>query len=330
MEEQPPVGGEGAIELAAAINSFNRRQLLEKAITSLSSALRKVPFGSAIVVFDAGSNDGSREFLDDWKRSNPQDNLTIVRPGHGGTSFSDGVNAACSSALTQFPGCRWLLLFETDNWVSDAEPISRAIALLQRQPRLAAAGFTVRKHNGSYCGYGMRFPSFLSLALGPNLALLWNLHPPNESPWQVSDAIRWRLCDIVFTSPLVIRREAWEQVGGFDADSFPFSDSDLDWAWRSAKAGWKIAVIASDGVVHDNLEQASAWSANRAVDFHRSRFRLLSRHRGRWAALLKPVLFLRHCAEALALAWKARSDPIANGKLQKRRQMLRSVWADYG
>jgi GT2 family glycosyltransferase len=127
----------------------------------------------------------------------------------------------------------------------------------------------------------------------------------------------------------VIRREAWEQSGGFDASAFPFSDSDLDWAWRCARLGWKMAVIASDDVVHDNLEQLSAWSANRALDFHRNRFRLLKRHRGKHVELLKPFLFLRHLLEATILARRSTTDARAEEKLAKRKQMLRTVWNDY-
>jgi hypothetical protein len=90
-----------------------------------------------------------------------------------------------------------------------------------------------------------------------------------------------------------------------------------------------MAVIASENVVHDNLKQASAWSSNRVFDFHRSRLRLLKRHRGNRAALLKPLLFLRHCAETIVLAYQAGSDPDAERKLAKRREMLRTVWRDY-
>lgn len=316
-------------ELVAVINSFNRRGLLEKAVTSLMRALRQVSFGSAVVVFEAGSTDGSRDFLKTWREQNPNDRLTIVTPPLGRTSFSDGVNAGCATALTQFPECRWLFLYETDNWLASAEPLSAAISLLEANPQLAAAGFTVRQHNGIFCGYGMRFPGYLSLMLGQKLTLRWNLARPNDSNWQITDGVRWRTCDVIFTSPLLIRRETWEQAGGFDARAFPFSDSDLDWAWRSARADWKMAVIASGAVVHDNLEQSSAWSANRAVDFHRSRLRLLKRHRGNRSAFIKPMLFLRHCLEALLLACKSGSDPIVREKLAKRRQMLRTVWSDY-
>src|SRR5262249_34593297 len=153
------------------------------------------------------------------------------------------------------------------------------------------------------------------------LAGRWHLHDPNDSTWQLSDGIRWRTCDVVFTSPLLIRREAWEQSHGFDAAAFPFSDGDLDWAWRCAGLGWKMAVIASDDVIHDNLERLSAWSANRVVDFHRSRLRLLKRHRGKHIALVKPLLFARHCLEAMILARRSASNPSAKEKLAKRRRM---------
>ena len=327
MNQQAPVRSQ--IELVAIINSFNRRELLEKAVASLTQALRKARFGSAIIVFDAGSEDGSTEFLNAWREQNPTDNLIVVTSTDGGSSFAEGVNAACATALSRFPECRWLFLYETDNWLNSIESVDRAISLLNEQPQLAAVGFTVKRHSGVFCGYGMRFPSYLSLALGLNLTVRWNLDTPNDFPWQETGNVRWRTCDVVFTSPLLIRREAWEQTHGFDAKAFPFSESDLDWAWRCAKLGWKMAVIASDDVVHDNLQQSSAWSANRVVEFHRSRLRLLKRHRGDRAALIKPLLFFRHGVETIILAGKAGSDPVAQEKLAKRRRMLRTVWTNY-
>src|SRR6266446_6836009 len=320
---------QGGVELVAVINSFNRRSLLERAVTTLTSALQSAQFGSAIVVFDAGSEDGSLEFLKAWRENNPAHNLAIIEARSDRRSFSDGVNVACADAIARFPKTRWFFLYETDNCLLNIEPLERAIRLLNLEPQLAAAGFTVKKHDGTFFGYGMRFPSMLSFALGQNLAALCNLHSPNNSAWRNSDGISWRTCDAVFTSPLLIRRQAWEQTNGFDAENFPFSDTDLDWAWRCARLGWGMAIIASDHVVHDNLEQLSTWSANRALDFHRNRFRLLKRHRGKHVGLLKPFLFLRHWLETMILARASAADPIAKDKLAKRRQMLRAVWSDY-
>jgi GT2 family glycosyltransferase len=324
-----PNPAERPVELVAVINSFNRRRLLERAITSLTVALGSARFGFAIIVFDAGSKDGSLEFLQEWCEKNPADNLSVIEAAEGRSSFSDGVNLACAAGLARFRKCRWLFLYETDNCLLNSEPLEKAIALLEREPKLAACGFTVKQYNGRFFGYGMRFPSTLSFALGQNLAALGGLHAPNNSAWQTSDGIRWRTCDVVFTSPLLVRHDAWEQSGGLDAATFPFSDTDIDWAWRCARLGWSMAVIASDRVIHDNLEQLSAWSANRVLDFHRNRFRLLRRHRGRHVALMKPVLFLRHCVEAILLVRTSRVDPTAKEKLAKRKQMLRTVWSNY-
>jgi GT2 family glycosyltransferase len=306
---------ERPIELVAIINSFNRRSLLERALASLTAALRTASFGSAIIVFEAGSTDGSLEFLQKWRDLNPADNLSILEGTGERRSFSEGVNIAGAAAMARFSKCRWLFLYETDNWLANIDPVEKGIRLLQSQPQIGAAGFTVKQHDGRFFGYGMRFPSALSFALGQNLAGRLNLHAPNNSRWQLSNGIRWRTCDVVFTSPLLVRREAWEQSTGFNATAFPFSDSDLDWAWRCAKLGWKMAVIASEDVVHDNLEQLSAWSANRALDFHRNRFRLLKHHRGKHIALLKPFLFLRHWLEMLILARQTRETQtnVANG-----------------
>src|SRR5262249_13594842 len=143
------------VELVAIINSFNRRSLLERAITSLTGSLRRGQLRTAIVVFEAGSTDGSAEFLQSWRSDNPRDNLIVIRPSSGRSSFSDGVNAACAEAISRFPNCRWLFLYETDNSLEDVAPITNAITLLEHEPKLGAAGFTVKQYNGNFFGYGM-------------------------------------------------------------------------------------------------------------------------------------------------------------------------------
>src|ERR1700726_570062 len=154
------------VEFVVIINSFNRKSLLQRAVDSLTAVLREAEFVSAIIAFDAGSDDGSREFLFKWSQENPSDNLTVLTPSDGQTSFSEGVNAACGTAQTRFPECQWLFLYESDNWLGSMRPLEQSIALLRAQPQLAAVGFTVRKHSRQPFGYGMRFPSALSLALG--------------------------------------------------------------------------------------------------------------------------------------------------------------------
>src|SRR5438093_13094783 len=103
--ESPP------IELVAVINSFNRRSLLERAISSLTEALPSARFSSAIVAFEAGSNDGSAEFLRTWRDNRPADNLIVIEASADRRSFSDGVNIACAEAIARFPDSRCLVLY---------------------------------------------------------------------------------------------------------------------------------------------------------------------------------------------------------------------------
>ena len=227
------------VEFVAVINSFNRRALLERALTSLTETLRSAPFGSAIIVFEAGSNDGSVEFLRTWRDNNPADNLSIIEAPTGRSSFSDGVNTGCAAAISRFAKCHWLFLYETDNCLTSVEPLQKAIALLKIEPQLAAVGFTVKQHDGKFYGYGMRFPSALSFALGQNLAARLNLHAPNNSAWQTRDGIRWRTCDVVFTSPLLIRRN---KAAALTRKIFHFRTATLigRGAARSSAGKWRL------------------------------------------------------------------------------------------
>lgn len=316
-----------AITVAAVINSFNRRELLACALESLVQALETSDLESAIVVFDAGSTDGSREWLSRFKAAHPETRIEIVLATEN-ASFAEGVNCGCRHALEAFPDAEFLFLYETDNWLGSAEPVLAAMRLLREQPRLAAAGFTVRRHSGSPCGWGESFPTIAPFVLGPQFAQRLGI-PRAENTNVQSGDIRWFAADVVYTSPLLIRAGLWRELGGMDTELFPFSDSDLDWAWRAAKAGYRCGVVLSDQVVHDNGGAMSNWSNMRVLKFHQARFRLLRKHRGSKIILAIPALFLRHVAEYLVLVPMVLAGTRPSLSLKKRSILLRSVWNGY-
>jgi len=318
------------VRLVAIVNSFNRRALLEASLPSLGSALRQLPFGTAIVVFEAGSTDGSVEWLRMYQSSCVDPEIAILVPAPGeDSSFAAGVNAACRHAIRSYRELELLFLFETDNWIAGSEPIAVATALLNSHARLAAAGFTVTKRSGEPAGFGCSFPSVPQFLMGQQLTAILGLDRPRLSAEPPCDGYRWGTCDVVYTSPLLVKRAAWEETAGLDAASFPFSDCDLDWCWRLQRSGWKLAVIESKGVVHDNEDQASAWSFTRVLSFHRARLRLLQRHLHAQASLLEAGLLVRHLLEfvALALASPLLSHP--GGSLRKRWLLITSVMRGY-
>jgi GT2 family glycosyltransferase len=318
------------VRLVGVVNSFNRRALLEASLSSLTLALRQLPFGTAIVVFEAGSTDGSAEWLRDYQSSCTIPEICILTAGQGeDSSFAAGVNAGCRHAIACYPELQWLLLFETDNWIAGNEPIVLGTRLLDLHAQLGAAGFTVTKRSGKPTGFGCSFPSVPQFLIGQQLTAIFGLDRPRLSMEPAFDGYRWGTCDVVYTSPLLIKRAAWEETGGLDAASFPFADCDLDWCRRAQRSGWKLAVIESKGVIHDNEDQASAWSSRRVLSFHRARLRLLQRHLHAQASLLEAGLLVRHVLEfvALALASPLLSHP--GGSLRKRWLLITTVMHGY-
>ena len=318
------------VQIVAIVNSLNRIELLQLGFPTLFCALQKGELPAAIVVFEAGSSDGSTRWLEDFSASHPGIEIVVHRAETGeDTSFSAGVNTACRVAGERFPGARFYFLFETDNWLADEAPLVGALDFLQNGPRdVCAAGFTVQKHAGTAPGYGSPFPRPLDFVIGPQLTQKLGRDTP-KAVWKRFKTQKWSYCDVIYTSPLLIFRADWDLVGGLDAKLFPFSECDLDLAWRLAKKGRKMAVLSSEGVIHDNKSQLSAWSATRALQFHRARYLLLRRFYGAKIAAILPLLFGRHlleCAGVVLLAAKIKNP---RATLAKRALLLRRVFAQY-
>ena len=325
-----PGGAGDEVKLVGVVNSFNRRALLETAISSLTHALRQLPFGTAIVVFEAGSIDGSVEWLREYQSSCSVPEILVLSPAPGeDASFAAGVNAGCRHAIGRYPELEWLFLFETDNRIAGSEPITLATKLLNSHPQVGAAGFTVTKCSGEPAGFGCSFPSVPQFLIGQQLTSILGLDRPRLSAESPFEGYPWGSCDVVYTSPLLIKRAAWEETDGLDAATFPFADCDLDWCQRAQRSGWKLAVIELKGVIHDNEDQASAWSSRRVLSFHRARLRLLQRHLHARVSLLKAGLLVRHLLEfaALTLASPLLAHP--GGSLRKRWLLITTVMHGY-
>lgn len=290
-------------KIAVIINSFNRFELLKECLEtltrSISSAGKTNEF--LIVVFDAGSNDGSYQWLktEGCKLGAP---LDIIQPGpEEDTSFSSGINTAVAYAESKYESLEYFLFYETDNQILNFDPIYWAIYHLLAKDDLAACGFTVRHHNGRPAGVGQPFPSLFNFFLGKNIVTLLDLEAiPYD--WETNDqGIKFSQVDVVYTSPLIVKKEAWQQSGGLNWEIFPFSDCDVDWARRLRDLGWKMGVIETKEVIHDNRNSLSTWSKNRAMHSHRGRLNYFKRHHPIAVFLIWPWLLpIRHILECIS------------------------------
>ncbi|MDF7820398.1 hypothetical protein P1X15_22440 [Runella sp. MFBS21] len=297
------------IDIAFVINSFNRFSLLKECLLALDW-IPKSEFDGRIgvVVFEAGSTDGSLEWLQQSKGTLPFPLEIVVPLPNDDTSFAAGLNAGVDAAINTFPALHYLVFYETDNQIQNERPLQQALDQLIQRNDVGACGFTVKKHSGKPAGLGSSFPTVGQFLIGRQLVNRLHLDRPTFQ-WVVNEkGGRFSYVDVVYTSPLVVKKEAWIDSGGLDAKMFPFSDCDVDWAKRLSLLGWKMGVVDTEGVIHDNRETLSAWSKTRAMQFHRGRIRYLQRFHPIALRLAWPLpVMVRHLGEWLTvqlLVWQ--------------------------
>jgi GT2 family glycosyltransferase len=317
------------IDLAVIINSFNRLSLLKGSLPSLYDVLSKSNINYSIIIFDANSDDGSREWINNFISERRTVNVLLIGPEKNGPdSFSFGVNSACTYAMNKYPEIKYLFLYETDNFISSVEPLIHAQRLLEEHKDVGACGFTVKKHDGENAGYGSSFPTLISLVLGQQLSFIFKSHS-SDLKWLSKAYGSYAYVDVVYTSPLLIKREVWQKVKGFDLVNFPFSDSDVDLAYRMREEGMKMTVLKSSSVIHDNLLNPSFWSQTRTINFYRARLTYFKKHFGKWINLLKPFLFLTHLLELFILFVLFILGKRKIQALKIRLILIKSVFVDY-
>ena len=70
---------------------------------------------------------------------------------------------------------------------------------------------------------------------------------------------------------VMLRREAFDSVSGFDAHFFPLYCDDVDLSWRLRAAGWTLRYVPSAVIVHDKPIGGTGevrWSALQARSSH--------------------------------------------------------------
>ena len=234
-----------ATDVAVIVVSYNTRDLLRACLASLrGSDVRP----REVVVVDNASGDGSVAMVD---AEFPEATVVALDRNEG---FARANNLAVrrTSATT-------LLLLNPDATVAP-DTIGRLGAALDALPGAAAVGPRILNPDGSFQSCGYRFPTlltevrqsknvnrWLSTVLGPLL--------PAPAPDQTSD-VDW--CD---GACMLVRREAFEAVGGLDEQYFLYGE-ELDWCFNARRLGWTIHVVPSARVWHHRGQSSAATGAS--------------------------------------------------------------------
>jgi N-acetylglucosaminyl-diphospho-decaprenol L-rhamnosyltransferase len=229
-----------------------------------------------------------------------------VVESHRNLGYSRAANRG--AAETAAP---WLLVANPDTLLAPGS-LARLVATAEADPRIACIGPRLRNLDGSDYPTGRRFPSLLVGGLHALLGPVWPDNPATR---------RYHLTDLDRTQParvdwvsgacMLLRRSAFDAVGGFDGSYFMYFE-DMDLCLRLARAGWKI--VLEPRAIVEHVVGGSTRSApyRKVLDHHRSTLRFYRRRYAR-----DPRLVLLPLVAAALLVRGAAS--IARTALQRSR-----------
>ncbi|MBI5059301.1 glycosyltransferase family 2 protein [candidate division KSB1 bacterium] len=198
------------------------------------------PWLSGIVVVDNASQDGTA----DWCRQNYPDVVVIANPENVG--FGTGVNRGAMRAESEF-----LLILNPDTEI-DAMTIGELVALLDSRPLAGAVGPRIVNGSGKF-DYSARRGFPRPLAALAYAARLDRVFPrsPTLAAYQMPGVSPERevMTDSLSGCCMLVRRAAFEQIGGFDEDYFLYGE-DIDLCWKLAAVGLERWYVPTARVLH--------------------------------------------------------------------------------
>ena len=269
-----------ADRVAAVVVNFESGSALTECLRTLVSEA-----AAEVVVVDNGSADGS---LAQGRRAFPS--VEVVVPGRNlgyGAAANRGVAATtaelvlvCNSDLSVHPGA-----------------LGALVATLDEQPEVAVVGPLIRTPAGDRYPSARRFPSLVDAA---GHALLGLFVPDNRFTrnYQRSDVAvdggTAQVVDWLSGACFLVRRSAFEAVGGFDEAYFMYAE-DADLCWRLARAGWKAIYTPTAEVLHIQGVSTDHHPYRMIVEHHRSLVRFAWRSTTGWRRLLLPLVTVGIC-----------------------------------
>ena len=229
------------IKLSVILASYNTRTMTLDCLEKLQDNLEKIE--SEIWVVDNASNDGSAEAI---AANFPHIHLIA-------SEQNLGFGAANNLAMSRATG-RMYLLLNTDAFLhSDA--LNQLICYLDANSQVGAVGPCLLNGDGSHQesihdnpSAGQSWAHVLGLS---RLKARFPSQPIHRTGIIKKDKYLKGAC-------LLLRREVWEQVGGFD-EKFFFYGEDGDWGRRIILQGFDVAYLDEAKVTHLSGKSSRHW-----------------------------------------------------------------------
>jgi GT2 family glycosyltransferase len=250
-----------------AVVSWNTQSLLAECLESL----REDAFAGFVEawVVDNASSDGSAELV---RTRFPWAKLIASTENLG---FGRAVNEVANRTSSD-----WIVPANADVRLS-AGALRGLLAEGERHPEAAVLAPRLILPDGTTQHSVYPFPTisftlayaFGVIGLSKRLARHWCIDGGFDP--ERSQEVAWAVGAF-----LLVRRSAWETVGGFDDCQWMYAE-DLDLGWRLRRAGWTARYVPEARVFHaESAATAQAWGGERHARWHASTYAWMVRRRG--------------------------------------------------
>lgn len=245
--------------VSVVIVSYKVRERLRKCLESLRAQVGDAPPFETIVV-DNDSGDGTVQELSPLF---PEVRFIAMDRNLG---FSIGCNRGASLAAGE-----WILFLNPDTVVFP-ETLRDILAFARSRPALGIAGCRILDGDGRLqlaCRRSIPTPEVAFWRLSGLSFLFPRSRRLGRYNLTYLDPVKSYPVEAVSGSFLLIKAEAFFQVGGFDEIFFLYGE-DLDLCLRVAKAGWEIWYDGGSSIVHHKGQSAAARPWGARMDFYRA------------------------------------------------------------
>jgi N-acetylglucosaminyl-diphospho-decaprenol L-rhamnosyltransferase len=263
-------------DISIIIVNWNTPELLALCLNVIQATMKDLCYD--IWVVDNGSTDRSVEII---RSQFPHVNLIENQRNLGFAGANNRAMSACRG--------RYMLLLNSDAFVTPGA-VKTLFELAEREPKVALVGGQLLNLDGTFQAGYTEFPTlwreFMILStLGRRLfgqAYPSQHLPPGRGPSRV---------DYVEGACLLVRRSAWQAVGGLDEGYFMYAE-EVDWCYRMHAAGWQVWYQPAARIFHVGSASSRGRNTQREVDLYASRVRFFYKQRGKFAAQLLRILIL--------------------------------------
>jgi O-antigen biosynthesis protein len=253
-------------DLSIIIVNYNVKEFVENLLYSIDKARQNLSL--EIFIVDNASDDGSVDII---KEKFPYVNLTANKS-------NIGFGAANNLALSKAEG-KYLLLINPDTIVKE-DTFVKMIDFFEKHPDAGVAGCKVLNSDGtlqlacrrSFPGPWTSFTKVTGLSrFFPKSRLFarYNLTYLDENKTLEVDAVSG--------SFMMMRRETYNKVGGFDEQFFMYGE-DIDLCYRTQKAGYKVYYVHETEIIHYKGESTKRSSIDETQVFYQAMNLFVKKH----------------------------------------------------